>query len=389
MIYDAIVVGSGPGGAIAASELVRRGHSVLMVDRAAFPRDKVCGDGMPSSVIQKLTELDIKVNSRAFQHQRIEGIYLQSYSGRSLVIPERPSNMYSMVAPRLNFDYFLHQHALACGVRFEVMDVVEPLLENGSDGSDKHVVGIIERRGTQRVEHEARVVIAADGASSVIVRGLRGRVASPEETAVAIRAYGTPRTPAIEPLVRFYYLRHLTPGYGWIFPAGESRVNVGLGLFDQAVYKAGRKDLKTLLAEFLDSVSSEFSIELDAQTVKSWPIPVWTTMESRVVNGAYLVGDAGRFADALTGGGIFPAIVTGHLAAIAVDRHLHGASLSDATRLYDESWRQGLGRSLKRLLTVRDTVIARPRVFDGVMLAGTTLPFTKKLLLSNLAGQHA
>lgn len=384
MIHDVIVVGSGPGGAIAASVLRRRGRSVLLVDRSSFPRDKTCGDGMPATTLKRLKDMDIPFQPTSFEHQRIEGIYLESYTRRSIVVPEVPSSTYSMVAPRFGFDNFLHQHALACGVQFEVMDVVEPLLSNGQ------VVGVVERRGGQKLEHEAKVVIAADGASSVIARGLKGRVSSPEETALAIRAYGEWRGKLpIPPLVRFYYQRHLAPGYAWIFPVGDGRVNVGLGLFDQSVYKAGSKSLKEMLAEFLDQMSGEFPIDLIPETVKSWPIPVWISAESRVSHGAYFIGDAGRFADALTGGGIFPAIVTGQLAAAAIERQFQGATAQEATHFYDEAWRSGIGRSLKRMLIVRNTLLAQPFLFNTTMLAATTFPFMKKALLSNLAGQHA
>ena len=390
MIYDVIVVGSGPGGAIAAAELARRGHAVLMVDRSPFPRDKTCGDGMPANVMQHLVDLGIDLRATDFEHQQINSIYIQPYAGRSLVIPEQASSIYSMVAPRLHFDNLLHEHTLSCGVHFEVMQVTEPLMQDANGSSHKRVVGVVERRGKQRLEHEARIVIAADGASSAIARGLRGRVAAPEETAVAIRAYGKLRSSrTLDPAVRFYYLPHLAPGYAWIFPVSQSRVNIGVGLFDQAVYKDGQKDLRMLLAEFAEAMASEFPLDIEPETIKSWPIPVWIGPESRVMNGAYLIGDAGRFADALTGGGIFPALVTGHLAAIAADRCLRGASALEAAQFYDDAWRDGIGRSLKRQLMVRDVLLARPRLFNATVNIGVTFPFIKGLLLRNLAGQHA
>jgi flavin-dependent dehydrogenase len=132
MIYDVIVVGSGPGGAIAAAELARRGHSVLMVDRSPFPRDKTCGDGMPANVMQHLLDLGINLQTSNFEHQQIRSIYIQPYGGRALVIPEQASSIYSMVAPRLHFDRLLHEHALSCGVHFEVMQVIEPLVEEAT-----------------------------------------------------------------------------------------------------------------------------------------------------------------------------------------------------------------------------------------------------------------
>jgi geranylgeranyl reductase family protein len=393
MIYDAIVVGSGPGGAIAAAELARRGRAVLLADRQAFPRDKVCGDGLPASVMGKLAELGLSPREHPLFHRQINGIYLQSYANHSVVIPAHEEDIYSMVSPRFNFDHWLHEHALRSGARFEVMDVVEPL--TASDGSPdgasaERIVGIVERKGNERIEHEAKVVIAADGASSVIARAILGRVSSPKETAIAIRAYARLKhSKPIDPLVQFYYLRSLAPGYAWVFPVDDHRVNVGLGLFDQQVYKQGKLNLKDLLNEFLDMIRYTIPLELEAETVKSWPIPVWMSGESRVVKGAYLIGDAGRFADALTGGGIFPAIVTGHLAALSADMELNGTPASEAALIYDQAWRNGIGRSLQRLLTVRNVLLDHPTLFNATVALGDKLPMIKGKILKSLAGQHA
>src|SRR3954466_15525091 len=113
MIYDAIVVGSGPGGAVAAATLAQHGKSVLLVDRQEFPRDKVCGDGLPGNVMEMLqNDLGIDVRKANLKHQRIYGISIGAPSGRAMIIPEAADSIYSMVAPRLGFDNMLHQHAL-------------------------------------------------------------------------------------------------------------------------------------------------------------------------------------------------------------------------------------------------------------------------------------
>lgn len=386
MIYDVIVVGSGPGGAVAAATAARRGKSVLLVDRRAFPRDKVCGDGLPGGVRKMLADLNINTERYGLHFQRIYGIAMEAPSGKSLVIHERPGKYYSMVSPRYHFDFMLHDYAVRSGATFAVMDVHAPLY----DPTGEKVIGIVERKDKRLIEHEARVVIAADGATSPIARSLRGRVADTHETALAIRAYARLRQPLDEkPMVYFNYLPDLVPGYAWIFPTARDEINIGLGVFDQEVYKRHDKGLKALLDMFIARMQDAYPMEVDAKSVRSWQIPVWMTSESRVVKGVYLVGDAGRFVDALTGGGIFPAMITGRLAARSATSVLDGVSEREAAAVYDTAWRRGIGKSLNKLLWVQRWIGSRPRVFSAIFELAHRVPPIRARLLSSLAGQHA
>lgn len=391
MIYDVIVVGSGPGGAIAAATLAQRGKSVLLVDRQSFPRDKPCGDGMPHHVMKLLVDdFDRDFAKLNFYHQRVGGLSITAPSGKELVIHDQANPLdYSMVSPRYHFDHMLHQYALRLGAKFEVMQVSGPLLSPSNDSAPQRVVGIVERRGTAYIEHEARIVIAADGASSAIASGLRGRVADTKETAIAIRAYAQLKRPLPEkPLIYFKYSKALLPGYAWVFPVESDRVNVGVGLFDQEMYRQNGKSLKVLLSEFIDYLGTEFQMDIEPGTVKSWPIPVYTSGESRVVSGAYLVGDAGRFADALTGEGIYPAMLTGQLAGQAAVDVLNGKSEREAARQYDVQWHKQIGRTLKNMYWVRQFVASRPRVFNALFAFALAFPNARTRVTNTFGGQQ-
>ncbi|HVO43050.1 MAG TPA: geranylgeranyl reductase family protein [Aggregatilineales bacterium] len=387
MIYDAIVAGSGPGGAVAAATLAERGKSVLLVDRQGFPRDKVCGDGLPGNVMRMLDQqLGLDIRKAGLNHQQIFGISIQAPAGYSLVVDEHAQTWYSMVSPRLDFDYMLHRHAISKGAKFEVMDIAGPLLSR--EGDSGRVVGVIERKGKTTVEHEGRVVIAADGAGSSIARALRGRVSDPKETAIAIRAYARVKKPLPEkPIVYFKYLLTLVPGYAWVFAAGKDRVNIGIGLFDQGVYKKRGESLKHLLETFIAESSSD-GFEVEPGSMKSWPIPCWISPESRAVQGAYLVGDAGRFVDALTGGGIYPAMVTGRLAAQSAVKFLDGMDRREAEALYDDGWRNGIAKDLNKARRVQALVASKPLVFNGIFGIAAMAPSLRGRLLQALAGQH-
>ena len=189
--------------------------------------------------------------------------------------------------------------------------------------------------------------------------------------------------------VHFKYRLNLVPGYGWIFPVAEDRANVGLGLFDQGAYKKRGMSLKTLLTRFIDEIQSQFPLEIETDSVKSWPLPLWMSGESRVVKGVYLVGDAGRFIDALTGGGIYPAMLTGQLAAQSVIKELAGATPLEAAAAYDNGWRTGIAGKLRKAKMVQDFVASRPRVFNTIFGLATIHPALKRGLLTSLAGEHS
>lgn len=387
MVHDVIVVGSGPGGATAAATLAAHGKSVLLVDRQAFPRDKVCGDGLPQNVMRMMiNQLGIDPGKAGLKYQRIYGLSIGAPSGRALIVEEADRPQFSMASPRLDFDMLLHEHALRVGATFEVMNVEGPLLVKTQNGKER-IAGIVERRGKQTIEHEARVVIAADGASSPIARGLRGRVADPAETAIAIRAYGRLKRP-MPYYVYFKYKLDLVPGYAWIFPVAPDRANIGLGLFDQEAYKRRGHSLKRLLDQFIQELQAEYSFEIEPDSIKSWPLPLWVSSESRVVSGAYLVGDAGRFIDALSGGGIYPAMVTGQLAAQSAINELGGMDHAEAAALYDAGWRSGIAKKLRKAQLVQDYIASRPRVFNTLFSLATIHPTIKRTLLTSLAGEH-
>jgi geranylgeranyl reductase family protein len=379
MLYDAIVVGSGPGGSVAAATLASRGKSVLMVDRQAFPRDKVCGDGLPLSVMVLLQDLDIDIRQAGLEYQRITSLTITSPAGQSLTTHADPNEaLFSMTSRRLSFDNMLHQNALKRGARFEVMYVQGPLL----DPTGQRVVGVIERKGKTQIEHEAKIVIAADGASSAIARGLNTRIAEPQTTAIAIRAYGKLKR-AMQSCVYFYFLKSLLPGYAWIFPMANGYANIGVYL-DNATYRSGKQSLEELLTEFQGDLPPEFALDVDPTTRQTWPLPFWSAPQSRQAKGVLFVGDAGSFINAITGGGIYTAMVTGQLAA------QHALALLDGTGQnsdYDAACQAAVAPSLRTAWRLQHYFVPSALLFNAVF-AITNFPPIKETMLRALSGEH-
>lgn len=324
---DVLVVGAGPAGSTTAYHLARLGVDVLAVDRAAFPREKVCGDGLTPRGVKQLLEMGVDVTEPGFT--RIEG--LRSFGdGVEIELPWprlRSFPDYGLVRTRHDLDDLLIRHAEKAGAKvWQETDAEAPLTDERG-----WVTGATVRRGDgEPQEVRARFVVAADGASSRFAQqaGVRRNAARP----IGIAARGYFRSPkASEPFFHSWLdLEHdgrYLPGYGWVFPVGNGIVNVGAGLLNTA------HDFKQLSARkvydvFLRRLPAEWGCteENAVGRVLSGPLPMGMNRVPLSVPGLLVAGDAGGIINPFNGEGIAYAMESGRLAAeltheaLALDR---------------------------------------------------------------------
>jgi geranylgeranyl reductase family protein len=372
--YDAIVVGAGPGGASAAAVLAADGHDVLLVDREEFPREKTCGDGIPPGTIEILNGIGMADAIRNEDFYCVRGIRLGSPWGRTwdLDFSPRRSGGEFYIAQRSRFDELIRRHAITAGATFRRARVSGPIVEDGC------VRGVIARDAGGEEAISARLVIGADGATSVIARALgTGRLGS-RERGVAVRAYLN----NIDPLpqtVEFYFDRELLPGYAWIFPVDNNRANVGVIMRADRYSERGlplRERLDRFLArpEIRERIRGDVALDKMA----TWQLPYAVEGGKRAFDGALLVGDAGGFVDPLTGEGIHNAVLTGVVAAQVGSQALQAGDLS-AARLaaYDHRCQTTLAHLTRRARRVQRFADRFPvgleLLFIGANLAGGLL----------------
>jgi menaquinone-9 beta-reductase len=364
---DVVVVGGGPSGAAFAYRAASAGVDVLLLDKATFPRDKPCGDGLTPRAVRRLGELGVAEEELTRFH-RIDGLRVfgpkRSVTLSWSTIERRPAHGY--VAPRTELDRLLLERARAAGAEIrEGHEALAPVLE------ERVVRGVRVRVDGREQEFGSRLLVAADGAVSRIARG-GGIVRSGGRIGVAIRAVVGGSAPDDSCIEMYFTLRRRTgllPGYGWVFPLGDGRLNVGVALL--AARDSPR--LKKLFATFVDSIRLRYELPSGDELVRSralqgWQIPtafcVWPPWRP----GLLAVGDAAGVAEPLAGEGISTALRSGTAAAdVAVATLADGSN--DDLRAYEHRLEEFWGSYYtwgRRFMSVA----SRPLAMSALVSAG-------------------
>lgn len=334
---DVLVIGAGPAGSAAALRLATTGRDVVLVDRARFPRSKVCGDGLTPRAIHGLQRLGVwsEVSRDATIVTELHTRDLLTGAVRLGPLPSRvrggPED--GAVVSRTVLDDALRRAAVAAGVRFEPMAQVRMIEAVRPGGATR--VSATSRRG-ERV-FEATVVVAADGASSRLAQMTFGEKPGAVR-GVALRQYWRVRAPtAFTVCIPLADDRDDVPGYGWVFPVGRDVANVGVGV----VGKAGCT-VRSLYRRFIDLLrrdSAPWREAVPFGPLEGGALAAGIRRE-RIGTGALLfAGDAAGAANPFTGEGIAQAIDGGLAVADAI------ASTSDSTaRLAAAYWERLVDR---------------------------------------------
>jgi len=314
---DVLVVGAGPGGSAAAYHLARRGLDVMVVERAAFPREKVCGDALTPRGVNALVRMGIDPDGPGFE--RTVGLRIYSRRVRlELPWPElHDFPDYGLVRTRADFDSLLARRATSAGASLsERTEAVAPILADG------WVRGATIRSledGGRSTEVRARFVLACDGASSRFAgqAGVRRDPSRPLGIA-ARRYYRIERRPGpwLEVWMDLWEGDALLPGYGWLFPLPDGRVNLGAGILNTF------KNFKDVSAQrvfdaFARMLPSDWDVNEGTAEgrVLSGPLPMGMNRAPQAVPGMLVVGDAAGVVNPFNGEGIAYAMECGELAA--------------------------------------------------------------------------
>jgi len=327
--FDAqvIVVGAGPAGAATAYHLATAGVDVLLLEKGAFPRDKVCGDGLTPRAVKQLLAMGFDLDQPGWQKNR--GLRIVG-AGHRIELPwpelsDFPS--FGMARARMELDEMLARHAQKAGARLhEQIAVTAPLIDERTG----RVVGVTARATDERgrkvgddITYRAPLVVACDGVSARIAMALGLTRREDRPMAVACRAYY--RTPMHDDPFMESWLElwdgkpgesNKLPGYGWIFPLGDGTANVGLGILNSSSFFQ-QMDYKESMRTWLAQLDPELGFHDDnlVAPFRSAALPMGFNRKPHYTRGTLLVGDSGGMVNPFNGEGIDYALEAGHLAA--------------------------------------------------------------------------
>jgi len=381
---DVIVVGAGPAGSTTAYYLAQAGLDVLMLEKATFPRDKICGDGLTPRAVKQLVAMGIDIDAPGW----IRNKGLRIYGGGvkiELPWPELASFPdYGLVRARTDLDEIIADRAVKAGATLrQATTVTGPILDERTG----RVVGAVDKDGN---EYRGRLVVAADGNSARMALGIGIRKRDDRPLGVAVRRYyQTPRhdDDYLESWLELWDGRRLLPGYGWVFGLGNGTSNVGLGLLNTSK-SFQNTDYRSMLRLWTANMPPEWQFDEEHATgpIRGAALPMGFNRQPHYARGMLLVGDAGGMINPFNGEGIDYAMESGHLAADIIVQALARATpaqrervLYDYPRILKESY--GGYFTIARLFV---TAIGDPRVMKFATRHGlphpTLMRFTLKLL---------
>jgi geranylgeranyl reductase family protein len=402
---NVLIVGAGPAGSTAAHYLAKAGIDVTVLEKTAFPREKVCGDGLTPRAVREIQKLGLP-HSEEDGWRRNKGLRLIA-GGRTIELPWPEVSdfpQYGLIRTRLGFDEALARHAQAAGATVLERHSVTEALRDGSGRVTGVRAALLDESGRktgQTRDFAADVVLAADGNSTRTAVSLGIRKRDDRPLGVAVRTYFTsPRTDD-DWMEGWLELPgrdgRLLPGYGWVFGVGDGTSNVGLGILNSS-REFGRLDYKQVLREWTAGMPAEwgFTPENQVGEVRGAALPMGFNRTPHYSPGLLLLGDAGGMVSPFNGEGISYAMESARFAA----EFIIDASSGPASGTYDADARLAgyaqyvrdqwgshftLGRAFAAL-------IGKPAVMKLALRTGMPVPVVMRFvvrLLANLTDPSA
>lgn len=308
-VYDVIVVGGGPAGSVMAWSLASAGISVLLLERANFPREKVCGDFIEPRGLKILDQLGClqSLEEASPLPTTHVAMFLRSQCAYRGEIPfygqEDSLPPHGYIIPRDILDNSILRCAEKAGATIRERSAVKSVTtaQNG--------VLVVAQHGPKQQSYRANLVVGADGVNSIVARSAGLLEQDPRYIAVSQRGY-------IEGLkgrageAAFFFDQNLFPGYGWMFPMSGGTANIGVGILSETQQRY-RINVPQLYEDFIVSLRGS-SAEYSDIRVTGRPlggiVKTYGGAGPNHFDRGILIGDAGCFVDPMTGEGISPAM---------------------------------------------------------------------------------
>lgn len=315
---DILICGAGPAGTSAALFLAKQGVSSVLVDKANFPRDKICGDALSGKTIEILKKLNFKLYEKLEKSNIAIGSWGVSFTapnGKALRVPfvsdkEQQKRAPGFITKRIYFDDFLFQEA-----KNNPLITVYENIELRSFSKNEHGIVASDKKGNT---FNTKLFIAADGAHSAFARQVAKLETEPAHNSFGLRAYfKNVCNLDKENFIELHFLRETLPGYFWIFPLPNGEANVGIGM-PAAKLSEKKINLKKLFFEIIEKqvqVKARFENAEMIGDIKLFSLPLGSKKRKLSGDNFMLCGDAAMLIDPFTGEGIGNAMMSGMIAA--------------------------------------------------------------------------
>jgi len=341
---DVAIIGAGPGGSAVAMGLKNSGLQVVLIDESNFPREKICGDAIPSWVLT-----DLEPYCAAIHETFLETMKPGIFSSTSMLLSNGQKLNFKWgkpgyMIPRLQFDNFLLDQVLASGkIRFFGGEKISKVhkLDSGYE--------LFNSEG--KLLLRCRVLIGADGASSLVAKSVSARGSKSRSAGHAVRAYYKNVNLESSDTSMVFFDKAFSPGYFWIFPLPDNRANVGFGMPNTSRLKRNIK-LTKASEEFIKSNDSVTRILKSAESegpFKGGILPFAGKWKPLAGLDYILVGDAANLLDPFSGDGIRNAVRSGLFAAETILNAFQTGKLNpDLLKAYESLIKKHLWPQLKQ-----------------------------------------
>lgn len=370
---DVLIAGAGPGGASTSIFLAKEGVHHIIIDKALFPRDKVCGDALSAKSVGMLKRMlpDWDKHFLADKTKSIISSGMQFVAADHTVL-EIPFSLQDInendppgfVSKRIDFDQLLlslldQQYAkLMMGTMLETIEEKEDglLLTIQADGTRKTVF--------------TKMIIGAEGRNSMVAKQLAHHTMDAAHFSAGIRAYYQGVTGMhAQHFIELHFLKELQPGYLWIFPLPNGLANVGVCMLSKTV-AAKKANLKQLMLDAIatnPAIKDRFTGAVIQGKIEGWGLPLGSKKRGLSGSRFLLTGDAASLIDPFTGEGIGNAMVSGLVAARMIKKAVQTNDFSAGfLQQYDRDLYKKLWAELK-LSHYLQILTSKPRLFNFVI----------------------
>jgi geranylgeranyl reductase family protein len=380
LTFDVIVVGAGPAGSTAARILGEAGVSTLLLDKSAFPRDKPCGGGISTRVIQRFPYL--KAALRSIPVNWVNKVYLESPAG--FAVDYRSDVPLYLMIRRCEFDNLLFSLARKY-VEFRAPALVRKVV---LDTGGATVTAVVD--GEPR-DYECKLILGCDGANSIVARGSGLRSGSVQADYAIDMMEETPyeelSLPERDRMYVYYRIRSHY-GYGYVFPK-TSHINLGVGFKLDYYLSKLRGEHYAHHSSFVEGLASKQLIagRSNRANFRAFPLPISGPLSRTSSDRVLLSGDAGGFVNALTAEGIYYAMVSGeHAARTAVAAVKANDFTSRMLSRYEQSWKHEIGVDLEKSVRFQKLLLSDSNRVDRVIKAAGRNPMLADLLARYATG---